>query len=40
MYFCGVEVGEDLEVIFRTPDAGTDTDHRLSETGVVFNLTV
>lgn len=25
MYFCGVEVGEDLEVIFRTPDAGTDT---------------
>ncbi len=25
MYFCGVEVGEDLEVIFRTPDAGTHT---------------
>lgn len=41
MYFFGVEVGEDLEVIFRTPDTGTDTIRlNQNETGLGYNLTV
>lgn len=40
MYFCSVEEGQDLEVIFRTPDAGTDTMRQNRNLELVCNLTV